>query len=291
MMKRVEFPAEDGSVLRGELHQPDGKTRDGWPLVILLHGLVSSRVEWYDFPAQLAAKGWSVLAFDFRGHGESDGPRGHQSVRRAFEDVESALAAMDGEYGVDTRRVGLVGHSLGGALAVGFAQDIPAVRAVVAMAPPSKITREMNVFEQVGYSLVDKVNRPIKWIARRTLRVPYSIGYERLYASRSAVERAERDRFLQKTVPVDVYGPLVKKLDAAKAAKNLKKPTLVLIAELDAIVGPWNSRAVYNAVAAKDKELVTIADSGHSMAGDHKAGEVLAHTNRWLKRHLRGARA
>lgn len=290
-MKRVEFPAQDGSVLRGELHQPDGKTRSGWPLVVLLHGLVSSRVEWYDFPASLAAKGWSVLAFDFRGHGESDGPRGHQGVRRAYEDVESAVAAMDLEYGVDTRRVGLVGHSLGGALAVSMAMDLPSVHAVVAMAPVSRLTHEMNIFERVGYSLIDKVNRPIKWVARRGLRVPYPVEYERLYATRSAVERAERDQFLQKTVPVDVYGPLVKKLDAVKAAKQVTKPTLVLIAELDAIVGPWNSRAVYNAVAAEEKELVTIRETGHSMAGDHKADDVLAHTHRWLKQHVRGARA
>lgn len=290
-MKRVEFAAEDGSVLRGALHQPEGKSRTGWPLVVLLHGLVSSRVEWYEFPARLAQKGWSVLAFDFRGHGESDGPRGHQSVRHALEDVESALAAMDDEYGVDMRKVGLVGHSLGGALAVSVAMDLPAVRAVVAMAPVARLSREMNVFERVGYSLIDKVNRPIKWISRRGLRVPYAIGYERLYSSRKAVERAERDQFLQKTVPVDVYGPLVKKLDAVKAARALTKPTMVLIAEHDAIVGPWNSRAVYTAVAAEQKELVTIAESGHSMAGDHKSGEVLAHTHRWLRRHLRGDRA
>lgn len=290
-MKRVEFPAEDGSVLRGELHQPEGKTRDGWPLVVLLHGLVSSRVEWYDFPARLAHKGWSVLAFDFRGHGESDGPRGHQGVRRAFEDVESALGAMDEEYGVAMTQVGLVGHSLGGALAVSMAMDLPAVQAVVAMAPVSRLSREMNVFERVGYSLIDKVNRPIQWIARRGLRVPYPVEYERLYASRSAVERAEKDQFLQRTVPVDVYGPLVKKLDAVKAARKLTKPTLVLIAEYDAIVGPWNSRAVYHAVAAEQKDLVTIEESGHSMAGDHKSDDVLSHTDRWLRRHLGGARA
>jgi pimeloyl-ACP methyl ester carboxylesterase len=287
-MRRVEFEAADGSRLKGALYQPSGRIATSTPLTVLMHGLASSRAEWYGVPRALAKRGHSVVAFDLRGHGDSDGPRGVQSLELARQDVESVLAGLEGHYGVDTSRVALVGHSMGASLAISMAMDLDPVRTVVALAPPSRIKEEITGLEKAGYFVMHKINAPLRLLYKPGLRVPYKPGYERLYASRRAVSRAKKDDFLQHTVPVANYSALIKKLDAEKAARSLTKPTLVLIAEYDAVVGPWNSRSVFAALATRTKKLVVVPESGHSMAGDHASAFVVDTIDAWLKRHLDG---
>ena len=129
------------------------------------------------------------------------------------------------------------------------------------------------------------------WLLPHHMPSRYKPAYEDLYASRKAVDRAKRNDFLEGTLPVRNYGPLIRKVDAEKAAKKLRKPTLVMVAELDVVVGVWNSRNVYKALAAPDKEYIVIPKSGHSMAGDHQSAVVLDHTRRWLDAHLRSGGA
>jgi pimeloyl-ACP methyl ester carboxylesterase len=159
------------------------------------------------------------------------------------------------------------------------------------MAPPSRLSREVNFFESIGYFVADKVNRPLSLLFKEGLQIPYKTPYTRLYASRASVKRGMADDFLQTKIPVANYKGLMVDLDAEEAARSLKKPTIVLIAEYDLVVGNWNSRAVYAALAAKHRDLVLIPKSGHSMQGDHRSQLVLDHTRRWLDRHVKGAKS
>src|SRR5688572_12970226 len=151
-MKRVEWQV-DGDMVRGHLHQPAGKRAERHPLLVMMHGLASSSVEFYDFPEKLANGGYAVLTLDYRGHGASTGMRGFLSKERARNDVEAGIEAMEKEYQIDTGRIGLVGHSTGGALALHVASHIDAVKCVAALAPLARMRDEMNPFEFVGYNL------------------------------------------------------------------------------------------------------------------------------------------
>ena len=73
------------------------------------------------WPAQLNAWGWSVLGYDQRGHGRSDGPRGGLG---ADDDLLHDLAAV-----IDAVRAALpgplvlLGHSMGGLVAARFVAE------------------------------------------------------------------------------------------------------------------------------------------------------------------------
>lgn len=105
-------------------------TQDGAP-VVLLHALGSSAATWDGFAARLADHGRHVLAPDLRGHGDSAWP-GTYSLELMCDDVFGLLD----ERGID--RVDLVGHSMGGAVAVLAAQRRPGRvrRLVVEDTPP-----------------------------------------------------------------------------------------------------------------------------------------------------------
>src|SRR2546430_2152064 len=64
---KVSFKTKDGVTLKANFEKPAA----GKPVVILLHGLASSKEEWNPFAEYLAKQGWGVLAYDARGHGSS----------------------------------------------------------------------------------------------------------------------------------------------------------------------------------------------------------------------------
>lgn len=283
-MKRVSF-AVDGETVRGVLHEPPGMRRSPVPLVILAHGMNSSRKEWFEFPERLAQGGYAVFAFDFRGHGESDGERGVQSSARAREDLEAAIGALAAEYNVDTKKLAIIGHSLGAGLALAAAPHLP-ITCLIAMAPPHLLRQEMASAEYVGYNAMRAVNLLVRPFSKMGIRVPYKVEYKRLYADPKALHRAEANPFLDKWVPVKNYKALVSELDGVKSARRVKVPTLVLVAEYDVVIGKYNSRRVYEALAGP-KRFVEVPRSGHSMAGDGRAEFVATQCLEFLDAHLK----
>ncbi len=88
------------------------------PLLVLLHGIASTAETWAPVVEALAAR-HTVLAPDLLGHGESAKPRGDYSLGAHASGVRDLVAAL----GYD--RATVVGHSLGGGIAMQFAYQFP----------------------------------------------------------------------------------------------------------------------------------------------------------------------
>jgi pimeloyl-ACP methyl ester carboxylesterase len=107
--------------------EPGGTARGR---VVLLHGMMSTAATFWRVGPALAARGWVVDALDLPGHGDS--PRADRPL-----DLDALVEEAAGRLGgpVDL----LVGHSLGGAVAVVLAgRDPRAARALVLEDPPSR---------------------------------------------------------------------------------------------------------------------------------------------------------
>jgi pimeloyl-ACP methyl ester carboxylesterase len=101
--ERAEITSRSGARLVADAFGP----RDARS-VILLHGGGQTRHAWKGTARAVAAEGFRALAFDLRGHGESDWPRDGDYRTEAFaDDVREIVAALGGEPV-------LVGASLGG---------------------------------------------------------------------------------------------------------------------------------------------------------------------------------
>jgi len=103
-------------------------TGEGSP-VVLIHGIALDSRIWGDLPQFLAEK-HQVLTYDLRGHGRSYAPESGYSFRDLVADLNELLA------GLQLSKVTLVGHSLGGAVAIKFAlQQAGKVAKLVLAAP------------------------------------------------------------------------------------------------------------------------------------------------------------
>ena len=91
------------------------------PTVVLAHGIYMSVIEWSVLWDMLLARGYRVVAFDQRGHGESTiGSDGISTMSMAGD----YLAVLEA---VDARDAVLLAHSMGGFLAIAAVLDVPGV--------------------------------------------------------------------------------------------------------------------------------------------------------------------
>jgi dipeptidyl aminopeptidase/acylaminoacyl peptidase len=124
------FESSDGVTLKGWIIKPPVE-KPGMPGIIICHGLGANRSDFTDLAVMLAQRGYWVLAFDFRAHGESGGSRsslGHHEQK----DVLAALAFLTERPGIDRNRIGIFGFSLGGSTAILSAARTGKFAAVIA---------------------------------------------------------------------------------------------------------------------------------------------------------------
>jgi dienelactone hydrolase len=130
----VDIKAPDGVGLKASYYPA---ARSG-PGLLLLHACNKDRSSWTDIAKAAAAKGIHVLALDFRGFGESGGPRfgNFQQQQGTIDslwpgDVDAAFSWLSAQSGVDNARIAAAGASCGVNQAVLLARRHPEVRTVV----------------------------------------------------------------------------------------------------------------------------------------------------------------
>lgn len=132
----ISFPAADGHPLHGHLF-PSATPRDPAGMVIFCHEFGSDGASAIRYCEPLLRRGFDVLTFDYRGHGESAPEAGYRPRQfptdREVWDTLGAIrfARLHLERSGRPAEVGLFGLSRGGAAAVLAAVESPGVRAVV----------------------------------------------------------------------------------------------------------------------------------------------------------------
>src|SRR3954471_9649835 len=109
----------DGFKLDAVLHRPE-KSAGKVPAFMVLHGFGGNKDGMGGLASarMLQKLGYAALRFDFRGCGKSEGPKGRTICLEQVEDVKNALTWLAQQPGVDGKRIGVMGHSFGAAVAV-----------------------------------------------------------------------------------------------------------------------------------------------------------------------------
>ena len=113
--------------------------------VVLVHGYAEHRGRYAALIRQLGAEGIECHAADLRGHGQSEGPRGHVNRFEDYlDDLERVVDSVRGRGGSAPLLV--LAHSLGGLIALcyvrarpGTRYDGPYVQRMTQLAPPDEV--------------------------------------------------------------------------------------------------------------------------------------------------------
>ncbi len=135
---RRDVAFESGGVLcRAWLYAPAINVSRPAPCIVMAHGLGGTRECALDpYARTFAAEGFTVLLFDYRCVGDSDGePRQLVDIRRQLEDWRAAIAFARNLPGIDPARIGLWGTSLSGGHAIVLASQDHKIAAISAQCP------------------------------------------------------------------------------------------------------------------------------------------------------------
>ena len=108
------------------------------PVLLLIHGIGDNSVAWEPVHSQLARR-FTVIAPDLLGHGQSDKPRADYSVAAYANGMRDLLSVLD----ID--RVTVIGHSLGGGVAMQFAYQFPQLVERMILVGAGGVTKDVNL--------------------------------------------------------------------------------------------------------------------------------------------------
>lgn len=138
--ERLELQSADGVQLVATLYPAPGPNPPG---LVLVHMMGADRHGWEPFALRAQREGYTCIALDLRGHGESILSKGQRLTYRTFDtedwlaatqDIDAARLALL-EHGAAPGNVALVGASLGANLVLHYAIDQPAIQAIVLISP------------------------------------------------------------------------------------------------------------------------------------------------------------
>lgn len=132
--RTIDLKSPDGIALKASYFSPG---RPG-PGILLLHACNRDRSSWNDLATAAAARGFHVLALDFRGYGQSGGTRSDDPQQQQWiadrewpGDIDAAYVWLTSQQGVDKTRIGAAGASCGVNPSLQLARRHPEVRTVV----------------------------------------------------------------------------------------------------------------------------------------------------------------
>ena len=201
----------------------------------------------------LALHGIATLRFDFTGLGDSEGDFSETNFSSSVADYLLAAEFLGEQFKAPEL---LIGHSLGGSVALAAAASIDSVRAVVTVAAPATpahiqrhIATDLATIKAEGQAEVDIAGRPF------TLR-------------RQLIEDIENAR-----------------LDAAIA--NLRRPLLVIHSPVDNIVGVENAAEILDH-ARHPKSFLSLDGADHLITVDDDARFAAEVITTWANRYTSG---
>src|SRR6184192_3484575 len=118
-------------------HRVRYRTAGEGPALLLVHGVAGSSQTWEEVVPALARE-HTVIAPDLLGHGESAKPRGDYSLGAYAAGLRDLLVVLG------HRRATVVGHSLGGGIAMQFAYEYPPFAERLVLASSGGIGRQVH---------------------------------------------------------------------------------------------------------------------------------------------------
>ena len=268
----------------------------GRPVVVMAHGLGGTKDSGLaPFAEKIAAAGMDVLAFDYRGFGDSDGsPRQTVSISGQIDDYRAAMTTAAALPGVDPNRIVLWGVSLSGGHVLTAAAGRDDVCAVVSLTPLvngaaagrlafahhpvsaiAKSTAAGVRSRLSGFRGGDGVMMPIVGSPGEVAALTLDGSYADYMAIAGPTWRNEIDASI---------GLELGRLRADKSAKDVRCPVLVQVADFDRSAPPHAAGKA--AFTARAEVRHYPCDHFGVWPGQECFESAVAHQISFLRRHL-----
>jgi pimeloyl-ACP methyl ester carboxylesterase len=237
------------------------------PAIALIHGVTSHSGVWAEFVEDVVGAGYTVIAPDLFGHGASAKPKGDYSLGSFASGVRDLLGLLGFESAT------VVGHSLGGGIALQLAYQFPEYCERLVLVSSGGLGREVSPLLRAATLPGAELVMPLiirDWAVRAGSSVGDLLGrlgvnvrsdveeMARGYAS--LVEADAQGAFLHTLrAVIDAGGQKVSAMDRLYLAERM--PVLIIWGERDPIIPVKHGRAAHAAIP--HSRMVEIPGAGH----------------------------
>lgn len=257
--------------------------------IVLVHGFGEHSGRYMPMAEHFLEKGLSVYALDHRGHGRSEGPRWNpERFEYYVEDLKTFIEAIKQQEGTD--KVFMLGHSLGGEIALSYALTHPEDLKGLIVSDPS-----------VGmYLSLPGMGRVAVNVAAARALVPVLGGAARLLPDTplpgtqidpSLLNHDSANTQAYASDPLVCHEPMKLRFTAESGkamvqiwdnAGSFRTPVLVLQGSDDVIVPPQAVNQLYEALDVKDKAFHAYKGFYHEIFNEVEKDRVYADVDAWL---------
>jgi acylglycerol lipase len=217
--------------------------------MVLAHGLGEHSGRYAHVIDRLVKKGISVWAIDHRGHGKSEGSRGHiLSFDEYIFDLKQMITLAQKDM-PPSMKFFLLGHSMGGCIALFFAQIHPKmINGVITSSPGLRPSMKVPVVKSAMGKLMSSI-----W---PKLSFDNELNSSHLSHDTSVVAAYDNDPLVHGKVTARWYTEFVAAMaNTVQGAPKINIPILMQVAGDDRLVDPITSKKFFADVASKDKTL------------------------------------
>jgi acylglycerol lipase len=261
--------SDDGKRLYWQSWLPDGERR---AVVVLAHGVKEHSGRYRHVGERLAREGFAVYALDHRGHGRSDG---HPALIDRLDQVVDDLKVFVDVVCADGPAPFLLGHSLGGAIAVTYALRHGESLAGLVLSGPAVAT--------------DAVSPALKAVSQILSAVAPKLPVfqidETLISRDEDVVRAFLEDPLVHTgkLPARTLGEITRSMETLPGQVSaLRAPLLLLHGAEDKLCPPEGSRMVYDGAQTSDRTLKVYPGLYHEVFNEPEQEQVMDDLVAWL---------
>jgi len=244
-------------------------------VMVVSHGLGEHGGRYGNLVDYFAPRGFGLYVQDHRGHGQSSGARGHVSEFRHYVDDLAAYVRKVGEQ-AGQGKVVMVGHSLGGLIAIAYSLSYPeTVSKLVLSAPgirpyqqPPRIKASLG---KILARLVPRLLMNNELDASFICRDPDVV---RAYTVDPLVHDRVSTRFF-----TEYLGTAARVL---RDAHLLNVPVLLLLAGEDRLVDNEANRQFFDKVGSDMKEMKVYPGLYHEIFNEPEKDQVFSKMKSWL---------
>ncbi len=241
--------------------------------LLIVHGVCEHGGRYEHVATAAAQQGWETIIPDLRGHGRSSGPRAHVS---RFTDYVDDIETVRREFQTDPQKTAMLGHSMGGLVAIRYAQRHSDQLSALALSAP---------FLRPGkppHPVTTAFGRVMSLIAPRT-RFATRIEPHEVCRDPLMLKRRAEDQLMQTSVTAGWFFEARFAIGKAwKRAERMQMPLLVMQGAMDCVVDPLSSERWAESSGSTDKTFELFPDHMHELLNEPDRDETIDSLLGWL---------
>lgn len=246
--------------------------------ILIVHGLGEHSGRYLKLAEDFNQSGFSVFSFDLRGHGKSDGKRGHiMNFNEYLYDLDNFKQMLLRRF---SNPLFILGHSMGGLIAMNYAIKNPAdILGLITSSPLFRIrVRVPEWKKKLGIFLSNRIP---------SLSMSNGLNASYLSHAQEVVQAYIKDPLVHTKVTARWFTEVTKTMEETyKIAGRLNMPVLMLHGGNDLLTDPKGSEEIFSLLTVSDKTLKFYDGYYHEIYNEIEREKPVNDTIEWIKKRL-----